>query len=231
MDGKRLAEPNTDWEMVHHNCYWQLLFHIIHYTMMSDRWYCSLKQEVYPVRFVSVGETLSHPPVVFGFHPCGQFKDPWSLKSSKRKWVKVREREREMEKKNWASLKEDFVFWWLALPERVSLGRQRGAGCRLKGSGGRDVNYGFGEKEAAKVCWGPSLWHHHGPFSGSTALRPQRGDFFIYLFNFMPCRPQNGPIPSPKMPRPPLCGWLPQSSPPKTLNGDIVFSLLLFSLG
>lgn len=67
--------------------------------MMSDRWYCSLKQEVYPVRFVSVGETLSHPPVVFGFHPCGQFKDPWSLKSSKRKWVKVRERERDGKKK------------------------------------------------------------------------------------------------------------------------------------
>lgn len=61
-------------------------------------------------------------------------------------------------------------------------------------------------KKSAKVCWGPSLWQRHGPFSGSAALRLQRGDFFIYLFNFMPCRPQNGPIPSPKLPCP--CLWL-----------------------
>lgn len=79
-------------------------------------------------------------------------------------------------------------------------------------------------KKSAKVCWGRSLWHHHGSFSGSTALRLQRGDFFIYLSDFMPCRPQNGPNPCPV---PPL--WL--AVPilfPKTLNGDIVFSLLLF---
>lgn len=90
--------------------------------------------------------------------------------------------------------KEDFVFWWLALPKRVSLGRQQGTGWTMKGIFGgfrRDVNYSFGEKE---VCqgWDPSLWQRHGPFSGSAALGPQRGDFFIYLFNFMPCRPLNG---------------------------------------
>lgn len=153
---------------------------------------------------------VSSPRSVW-FPPMWAIQRP--LKSLKRKWVKVRESEREGEK-NWASLKEDFVFWWLALPERVSLGRQRRTGRRLKGSGGRDVNYSFREKEAAKVCWGPSLWHHRGPFSGSTALRPQRGDFSIYLFNFMPCRPQNGPIPSPKMPRPPFVVGYP-SPPPK----------------
>lgn len=68
-------------------------------------------------------------------------------------------------------------------------------------------------KKSAKVCWGPSLWQHHGPFSGSAALRPQREDFFICLFNFMPCRPQNGPIPSPKLPCPPFVVGYPNPLP------------------
>lgn len=97
----------------------------------------------------SVVDTLSHPPVVFSFRPCELLKEPWSLKSFK---AEVSESGR---KKNWARLKEDFVFWWLALPKRVSLGRQRGTGWRVKGAGGvfgemgRDVNYGLREKE---VC-------------------------------------------------------------------------------
>jgi len=53
-------------------------------------------------------------------------------------------------------------------------------------------------KKSAKVCWGPLLWQCHGPFSGTAALRLHGRDFFIYFFNFMPCRPLNGPTPSPK---------------------------------
>ena len=64
----------------------------------------------------------------------------------------------------------------------------------LKGLG-RDVNHNFGEKEVCSgVCWSPPLWRRHGPFSGSAALGLQRGDFFIYLFDFMPRRPPNGPV-------------------------------------
>lgn len=65
--------------------------------------------------------------------------------------------ERKWEEKNWSRLKGDFVFWWLALPKRVSLGRQWGAARRVKGSWGsvlegrRDVNYCVREKE---VCLG-----------------------------------------------------------------------------
>lgn len=74
---------------------------------------------------------------------------------------------------------------------KTAKGWLEGRGGAFGGFGG-NVNYGFRENE---VCegWGPSLWQRHGPFSGSAALRPQREDFFIYLFNFMPCRPQNGP--------------------------------------
>lgn len=86
---------------------------------------------------------------------------------------------------------------WLC-QKGFSLGRQRGTGWRA-----REFSEGLGEmwitaserKEFAEVYWGLSLWRHRGPFSGSAALTPQRGDFFIYLFNFMPCRPQNGPRP------------------------------------
>lgn len=123
------------------------------------------------------------------------------------------------------SAKEGFS-WRTARDWLQSAGERRGF---LEGWGEMWITASE-RKKSTEVCWGPSLWHHHGPFSASTALRLQRGDFFIYLFNFMPCRAQNGLIPSPKPPRPLL--WL--ANPvlsPETLNGDIVFSLVLFSLG
>lgn len=186
--------------------------------LIRSWWLRSLKQEVCPVLRLCGWDAVSSP-VVFSFRPCELLREPWSLRSFK---AEVSGR-----KKNWTRLKEDFVIWWPALPKRVSLSLVAGEW--------REFLEGWGEmwitaserKKSAKVCWGRSLWHHHGSFSGSTALRLQRGDFFIYLFNFMPCRPQNGPI---ACPVPPLWLAIPILSP-KTLNGDIVFSLLLFSLG
>lgn len=80
------------------------------------------------------------------------------------------------------------------------------------------------ERGQLKLYWGPSLWHHHGPFSGSAALRPQRGYFsFIYSIS---CHvdPYVAPVPLPNCPVFMAATILAT----KTLHGDIVASLLLF---
>lgn len=129
-------------------------------------------------------ETLSHPPVAFGFRPCEQLKEPCSLKSFK---AEVSELGRKKKLANAqrrlcvlviGSAKKSF-FWKRARHWMESEGRAEGVTWITASE----------RKKSAKVCWGTSLWQRHGPFSGSAALRPQRGDFFIYLFNFMPCRP------------------------------------------
>lgn len=69
-------------------CYSKFVFHIHHvHSLMQQSWAWwvgSLKKGVSGrVLSASVGETLSHPPVVFGFRPCEQLKEPRSLKSFK----------------------------------------------------------------------------------------------------------------------------------------------------
>lgn len=129
------------------------------------------------------------------------------------------------------------MFWWLALPERVSLGRQQGTGWRMKGEL-REVLEGFVEmwitalerKKSAKAgiphcgnATGPSLaLLHPGHKEGISS--------FIYSIS---CHvdPKMASIPTPKLPCPPLWLAIPILSLKKqTLNGRIVFSLLLFSL-
>lgn len=106
-------------------------------------WVGSIKQEVlHPVLYcmsVFCGWDTVSSPVVFSFRPCEQLKEPWSLKS-----FKAEVSEGKKKKKNWTRLKEDFVFWWSALPKRVSLGRQRETGWRVKGEP-REFLEGLGE--------------------------------------------------------------------------------------
>ena len=147
IQAEKLFTASVIWEFVLHI----FILCIIRSLMQQSWWEGGLEREVSgAVLSVSVGETLSHPPVVFSFRLCELLKEPWSLKSFK---AEVSESGR---KKNWTRLKEDFVFWWLALPKRVSLGRQQGTGWMGEGELGefleglgRDVNYGFREKE---VC-------------------------------------------------------------------------------
>lgn len=142
-------------------------------------------------------------------------------------------------KKNWTQLKEDFVFWWLALPKRVSLGRQRGTGWRLKGSWGSF--WRVWERCELQLQRESSLLRFAGvPHCGNAtghSLAPLHSGHkegissFIYSIS---CHvdPKMAPIPSPKLPCPPLWLATPILFPKReTLNGCIVFSLLLFSLG
>lgn len=157
-------------------------------------------------------------PVGFSFCSYEPLKEPWSLKSFKAEVSVMRSRKGGGRKKpGWGSKATLCFGKWICQKEFLLEDSYRLAGGWRRSGGSlffpweeelrRDVNYSFWEKEkSAMVCWGPSLWQSHGPFSGSAGLQLQRGDFFSYLLDFMPCRPQTGPIPSAELPCLPL--WL-----------------------
>lgn len=125
------------------------------------------------------------------------------------------------EKKNWTRLKEASVFWWLALPERVSLGRQRGTGWRVMGSWGSFWRVGEGcelrllrERSLQRFAGVP----HCGNATGLSLALLHSGykegiSSFIYSIS---CHvdPKMAPFPLQNCPVP-VCGWPPQSFPQK----------------
>lgn len=119
--------------------------------------------------------TLSHPPVPFSSAPANhsQVKSP-----SKRKLIKSRSGVGGAKR-----LEQPQIIFGI---NRFTLRRWQGTGYRERGrterlQGWREMWIkGFREREGSllKFYWGPSLRHHHGPFSGPAA---QRGYFsFIY---------------------------------------------------
>lgn len=157
----------------------------------------------------------SHPPVPLSSAHAdhAQVKSP-----SKRKLIKSGRGV-----KNWSNLKVYFCI------NRFSLWRWQGTSHKEWGRTERLQGWGemwirASERGQLKPYWGPSLWHHHGPFSGSAALRPQRGYFsFIYSIS---CHvdPSVAPVPLPNCP----VFMAATTLATKTLHGDIVASLLLF---
>lgn len=139
-------------------------------------------------------------------------------------------------KNNWTSLKEDFVFWWLALPKRVSLGGQRGTGCRVKGN--RGGFWRVGERCELRLQRERSLLRFAGvPHCGITmglSLPPLRSGYkegissFIYSIS---CHVEPKMASFPLQNRPgPCCGWLTQSSPQKLLMETLFLAWCCFLL-
>lgn len=172
---------------------------------MSDAWVCFLLPFITAAKAMwdwwrggltgslsHVWVTLSHPPVPFSSAPANRSR----VKSpSKRKLIKSGSGRGRLEQPQSIFCRFPLSRWWGAGS------RERGRTERLQGW--REMwMEGFREREASllKFHWGPSLRQHHGPFSGSAALRPQRGYFsFIYSIS---CHvdPKAAPVSLPNCP-------------------------------
>lgn len=163
------------------------------------------------------------PPVGFSFRPYEPLKEPWSLKSFKAEVSKMRSR-KGGGKKTWTRLKDDFVFWQLGLPKRVSLGRQLETGWWVKeewwefvfflGRGGWGEMWITASGRKRSLPWFAGV-PHCGNATGLSRAPLVSGykEGISSVIYWISCHVGPKMAPSPLLNCPvSLCGWLPQFS-------------------